>query len=154
RAQQSVKQAATLEVIRTADDTSAHEKTELDRALMRIYHVDLGDPAAAWQSGLRVLRAEPGDADVRGSLGVLAGRLGRDGEWAKELATALASLRAKGGSSAEIRTMATELAHLTGDRLGDRAGAERAWMTVLEVEPDAADAFEALIATYRTDQRW
>ena len=51
----------------------------------------------------------------------------------------------KGGSSGEIRAIATELAQLAGDRLGDRATAERAWMAVLEVEPDAADAFDALI---------
>jgi golgin subfamily B member 1 len=151
---QPQKQAMALEVIRTSEDAGAQERTEIDRALMRIYHGDLGDPAAAWQAGLRVLRAEPVDSEVRSALAVLAGQLGRDGEWAGELSAALGSLRSKGGSSAEIRSIATELARLAGDRLGDRATAERAWMTVLEVEPDAADAFEALIAAYRLEERW
>ncbi|NVB83755.1 MAG: tetratricopeptide repeat protein [Kofleriaceae bacterium] len=154
RAHDSAKHAATLEVIRTGEDTGAAEKIEIDRALMRIYHIDLGDPGAAWVAGLRVLRAEPADADVRGSLAVLAGQLGRDGEWARELSAALAALRGKGGSSAEIRAIATELAVLAGDRLDDRPTAERAWLTVLEVEPDAADAFDALIAMYTQDERW
>src|SRR3569623_1752177 len=35
-----------------------------------------------------------------------------------------------------------------------RATAERAWSTVLEVEGDAADAFDALAAMYRADTRW
>ncbi|HEY5949799.1 MAG TPA: hypothetical protein VIV40_30095, partial [Kofleriaceae bacterium] len=154
RSQQPQKYALALEIIRTSDDSGAAEKTEIDRTLMRIYHIDLGDPGAAWQSGLRVLRAEPADSDVRSALSVLAGQLGRDGEWAGELAAALTTLRQKGGSSAEIRAIATELAKLAGERLGDRATAERAWMTVLEVEPDAADAFEALITAYRLEERW
>jgi tetratricopeptide (TPR) repeat protein len=154
RTQQPHKQALALEVIRASEEASAQEKTEIDRALMRIYHIDLGDPAAAWQAGLRVLRAEPADASVRGSLAVLAGQLGRDGEWARELATALTALKSRGGSSQEIRAIATELARLAGERLGDRPTAERAWLTVLEVEPDAADAFDALIAAFRQEERW
>ncbi len=146
--------AAALEVIRASDETPANEKIELDRTLMHIYHVELGDPAAAWTAGLRVVTAEPSDADVRVALAALAGQLGRDGEWARELATALATLKQKGGAPAEIRTVATELARLAGERLGDRATAERAWIAVLEVEADAPDAFDALSGAYRADQRW
>ena len=146
--------AGALEVIRASEDVGAAEKTEIDRTLMRLYHIDLGDPAAAWDAGLRVLRAEPADADVRGSLALLAGQLGRDGEWARELSTALTSLKSKGGSSAEIRAIATELAHLAGRRLGDLPTAERAWLIVLEVEPDAADAFDMLIGMYGAAERW
>ena len=145
--------AAALETIRHADETDANEKLDLDRQLMRLYHSDLGDPAAAWQAGLRVMSADPADGEVRGSLGVLAGQLGRDGEWAKELGASLAKLKAKGPSS-EVRAVATELAHVAGERLADRAAADRAWLTVLEVEPDAADAFEALTAAYRGEQRF
>ena len=154
RTQQPDKQAMALEVIRTSEESGTGEKTEIDRTLMRLYHIDLGDPAAAWQAGLRVLRAEPADAGVRSSLAALAGQLGRDGEWARELAAALTTLRSRGGSSQENRAIATELALLAGDRLGDRPTAERAWMTVLEVEPDAADAFEALLGAFRLEQRW
>jgi len=146
-------QALALEVIRADDETGTAEKLELDRQLMRIYHIDLGDPGAAWQAGLRVLEVDPADSDVRGELGVLAGQLGRDGEWAKHLGSALATLKAKGPSS-EVRLAATELAKVSGERLADKATAERAWITVLEVEADAGDAFEALIALYRVDQRW
>ncbi len=146
--------ALALEIIRAADDTPASERLDLDRTLMRLYHIDLGDPAAAWLAGLRVLAADPADSDMRGALGLLAGQLGRDGEWARHLATALAALRAKNGPPPEVRSIATELAKLAGDRLGDRVAAEKAWITVLEVEPDAPDAFEALGAMYRADARW
>ncbi len=154
RTRQFPQQAAALEVLRLSDDTSAHEKVEIDRALMRIYHIDLADAGAAWLAGLRVLAADPGDAEVRSALAAMAGQLGRDGEWAKELTTALAALHTRGGAPAQLRAVATELARLTGERLGDRAAAEKAWLVVLDVEPDATDAFEALIGTYRLDQRW
>ena len=146
--------AAALEVIRASDETPANEKSDLDRALMRIYHIDLGDPAAAWTAGLRVVTAEPADTEVRAALAALAGQLGRDGEWVRQLATALTTLKQKGGAAAEIRAVATELARLSGERLGDRATAERGWIAVLEVEADAADAFDALSGAYRADQRW
>lgn len=147
-------QALALEVIRAGEATTAVERLELDRALMRLYHVELGDPGSAWQAGLRVLAAEPADSDVRTSLGALAGQLGRDGEWAQQLGAALATLRAKQGPPGEIRAVATDLATVAGQRLGDRATAERAWFAVLDVEADAADAFDALITGYRTEQRW
>ena len=147
-------QALAIEVIRAGEATSAVERLELDRALMRLYGVELGDPGSAWSAGLRVLAAEPGDPDVRGVLAALAGQLGRDGEWAQHLGAALASLRAKKATPGEIRAVATDLAIVASERLGDRATAERAWMAVLEVEPDADDAFEALIAAYRGEERW
>ncbi len=151
---QIAQHAAALEVIRQGTGTSGSERLDLDRALMRIYHSDLGDPAAAWTAGLRVIAADPADGEVRSALGVLAGQLGRDGEWAKELGTALATLRSRNSPTPEIRAVATELAKVAGERLGERTLAERAWLTVLEVEPDAADAFEALTAGYRAEQRW
>jgi len=147
-------QAVAHEVIRAGEATTAEEKLDIDRALMRIYHTDLGDPAAAWQSGLRVLAVDPSDGEIRSALGVLAGQLGRDGEWAQQLAGALASLRAAKASPAHIRAIATELAIVAQERLADRSTAERAWITVLEVEPDAPDAFEALAQLYRSEQRW
>ncbi len=150
---QHAEHATAMETIRKADTTPASEKLELDRALMRLYHVELGDPAAAWQAGLRVVAADPTDTEVRGSLGVLAGQLGRDGEWAKELGQALATVRPN-GAPGEIRAIATELAQVAGARLGDKSAAEKAWLTVLEVEPDAPDAFDALTTLYRADQRW
>ncbi|HSK05012.1 MAG TPA: hypothetical protein VK932_27375, partial [Kofleriaceae bacterium] len=130
------------------------------------YHIDLGDPAAAWTTGLRVIAAEPADADVRASLGALAGQLGRDGEWARQLASALATLRgrqvpeatedteAARAAQADIRAVATELARVATERLADRPTAERAWLAVLEVEPTAPDAFDALADAYRAQQRW
>ncbi len=151
---QLANEATALEVIRQGSETSPVERLEIDRALMRIYHTELGDPAAAWEAGRRVLGADPVDVEVRASLSVLAGQLGRDGEWMRELGAALASVKAKGGAPGEIRTLATELAKVAGERLADKTTAERAWMTVLEVESDASDAFDALIATYRADQRW
>ncbi|MEO8841840.1 MAG: tetratricopeptide repeat protein [Kofleriaceae bacterium] len=153
-AKRSAQQAAALEVLRASDDTSGPEKTELDRALLRIYHTDLGDPGAAWTAGLRVVAAQPQDADVRHALAALAGQLGRDGEWGKHLAAALATLKQKAGAPNDVRSVATELARLAGDRLADRATAEKAWIAVLEVQADAGDAFDALSAAYRADQRW
>jgi tetratricopeptide (TPR) repeat protein len=151
---QFVQHAGALEVLRGSEDSPPAEKVELDRQLMRLYHVDLGDPGAAWQAGLRVVAADPADAEVRASLAALAGQLGRDGEWATHLGSALATLRSRSAPPAQVRAIATELAKLTGERLDDRASAERAWLTVLDVEPDAADAFEALAGFYRADQRW
>jgi tetratricopeptide (TPR) repeat protein len=58
------------------------------------------------------------------------------------------------GSPAQVRAVATELARLAGDRLAERATAERAWLVVLDVEPDAGDAFEALTQAFRAEQRW
>jgi tetratricopeptide (TPR) repeat protein len=146
--------ALALEVIRAGEDTPAAERLELDRTLMRLYHVDLGDPAAAWQSGLSVLAADPTDIDVRAALAVLAGQLGRDGELAQQLSSALQALQAQNGAPGQIRVLATELAQLAGDRLGDQPLAERAWITVLGVEPEASDAFDALAQAYRGEERW
>ncbi len=64
-------------------------------------------PAQAWVAGLRVLAAEPTDKDVRGALATLAGQLGRDGEWARELAAALARLRDGGARGARPRISAS-----------------------------------------------
>ncbi|MDX2087534.1 MAG: tetratricopeptide repeat protein [Kofleriaceae bacterium] len=146
--------ALALEVIRAGAETPPTEQLELDRTLMRLYHVDLGDPAAAWQSGLSVLAADPTDVEVRAALAVLAGQLGRDGELAQQLSAALQSLQKQNGAPGVIRVLATELAVLAGERLGDRPLAERAWITVLGVEPDAADAFDALARAYRSEERW
>jgi len=146
--------AAALEVLRASDETPTKDKTQLDRQLVRIYHVDLGDPGAAWGAGLRVIAAEPQDAESRRALAALAGQLGRDGEWGRHLNAALATLKAQGGAPNDVRALATELALLAGERLGDKPTAEKAWMTVLEVEADATDAFDALAALYRGDQRW
>ncbi|MEO8704973.1 MAG: tetratricopeptide repeat protein, partial [Kofleriaceae bacterium] len=101
----------------------------------------------------RVLAVDPADAETRHALGVLAGQLGRDGEWVRQLASALTQLRTTGPQS-EVRAVATELARVAGERLDDKATAERAWITVLEVEADATDAFEALTGLYRSDERW
>jgi len=147
-------QARALEVLRTGEDTSAGERVELDRQLVRLYHTDLGDPAAAWDAGLRVFAAEPGDGDVRTALAALAGQLGRDGEWARQLANALTTLRAANGPAGQIRAVATELALLASQRLDDKATTERAWLAVLEVDAEAADAYDALADVYRGDQRW
>ncbi|HEY0476100.1 MAG TPA: tetratricopeptide repeat protein [Kofleriaceae bacterium] len=149
-----VAQAAALEVIRTGEADPA-ARLALDRRLMRLYHGELGDPAAAWTAGLRVLAADPGNADVRAALGALAGQLGRDGEWARVLGDALAVLRDRDAPGDHaVRAVATELAHLAEDRLGDAATAERAWLIVLEVEADAFDAFEALARAMRSAERW
>ena len=155
--------ALALEVIRGGAATKDTERLEIDRQLMRLYHTDLGDPAAAWTTGLRVIAAVPADAEVRAMLGVLAGQLGRDGEWARQLAGALATLRGRPlpedeaeavAAKRDIRAVATALAKLAAERLADRPTAERAWQAVLEVEPAAPDAFDALADAYRAEQRW
>ncbi|HLL23668.1 MAG TPA: hypothetical protein VK427_16130, partial [Kofleriaceae bacterium] len=90
----------------------------------------------------------------RRSLAALAGQLGRDAEWAGHLTHALATLKGAGGPSVQVRQTATELARLSQERLGGKATGERAWLTVLEVEADANDAFDALAEMYRIDDRW
>ena len=149
-------QAAALEVIRAGEATSAADRLAIDRQLMQLYHRDLADLAAAWTAGLRVIGAEPGDAVVRATLGGLARELGRDAEWARVLGSALGALRAspEPAPDAQIRAVATELARLAGEQLGDLATAEHAWLSVLDVDPEAADAFDALAEAYRGAERW
>ncbi|HLL22840.1 MAG TPA: hypothetical protein VK427_11945, partial [Kofleriaceae bacterium] len=65
-------QAIALEVIRAGATTTSAEQLDIDRQLLRLYDVDLGDPGAAWQAGLRVLAVDPGDGEVRRSLAALA----------------------------------------------------------------------------------
>ncbi len=146
-------QARIIEILRNGEDTGAAERIELDRRLMRLYHNELGDPAAAWTVGLRIVGAEPSDAETRAGLTALAAQLGRDGEWAQHLGAALAALK-EANQLHDVRQVATELARVAGERLADAATAERAWQTVLSVEPEAADAFEALTAMFRADARW
>jgi golgin subfamily B member 1 len=148
-----VHQAAALEVIRAGASTSPSEQLALDRRLLQLYHGELGDPAAAWTAGLRVVTADPADTEMRAALSALAGQLGRDGEWARTLGAALTELRGQ-GTGPQLRAVATELARLAGERLANQATAERAWLVVLEVEPAAADAFDALAVAYRGAERW
>jgi tetratricopeptide (TPR) repeat protein len=148
-------QAAALELIRAGAATEAAEQLALDRQLMRLYQDELADPASAWTAGLRVIAADPGDASVRVALGALAHQLGLDAAWARVLASALAALQdaPSDAEPGQVRAVATELAQLAGDALGDRATAERAWFTVLEVEPEAADAFDALAREFSAAER-
>ena len=146
-------QALALEVIRTGADTSAAERLDLDRQLARLYHAELGDPAAAWTPGCacsRPIRATP--ACAARSRARRAARARRPvGRAARHRARRAA--RARGGARRDPR--GRHRARGGRVRAARRSGhRERAWLTVLEVEPDAPDAFDALTAAYRAASRW
>ena len=138
-----------------ASDPSAEPSVAraLDRRLVPLYH-ELGQAARAWEPAARVVAGAPGDADARAALTALADELGRPVELAKILGAALAARRQQGADAAELRAMAAELALRVASDPATAAGAERAWITVLEIEPDDAEAFEALGAIYRRAARW
>jgi tetratricopeptide (TPR) repeat protein len=153
--------ARALEILRAGAPDRGGGAVAIDRRLLSLYLDRIDDPARAWEAGLRLIAAEPIDFGVRRALVDLSARLGRDGELVSQLAAALATLRAQLAASpdaaiapADVRALAAEVARLAGDRLGDRAAAEKAWLVVLEVERDAPDAFDALAASYRADARW
>jgi len=138
-----------------ATDPSAEPQTArgLDRRLVPLYH-GLGQSARAWEPAARVVAAEPGDVDARAALIALADELERPQQLATLLGAALAARRSAGADRLELRTMAAELALRVQSDAATAAGAERAWMTVLEIEPDDGEAFEALAASYRNAARW
>ncbi|MEZ4360153.1 MAG: tetratricopeptide repeat protein [Kofleriaceae bacterium] len=146
--------AAALELIRADDGTSGEEREELDRRLLHLYHGDLADRGAAWDVAKRIVDRAPTDAGTRRVLRGLAGELGRDGELAEILSSALEAARKADAPAAQIRALATENAQLAAQQLGDDAGAERAWLTVLETDETAADAYEALALLYRLQERY
>lgn len=146
--------ASALELIRGAADTDAAEQLDLDRRLLRLYHGELGDQGAAWQSARRIVEREPTDGEARAALRALTGVLGRDGELAEILDRALDAARQAGASPAQVRGLAAERARLAATQLGDLVGAERSWLTVLDTEPADSDAFEALSELYRQQARY
>ncbi len=150
----STQLAGALELIRAGEGVDAVEQLELDRRLLRLYHGELGDQGAAWQSARRIVEREPTDQDARAALRSLTGVLGRDGELAEILDRALADAQAAGAPSAQIRALAAERARLAAQQLGDLVAAERSWLTVLDTEADDADAYEALSDLYRQQGRY
>jgi tetratricopeptide (TPR) repeat protein len=158
RARDASRIARALEVLRAG--TAAQPGPEstgavaLDRRLIAIYSGELADPARAWDAALRVLTAEPTDRMVRTTLDRLALMLDRDVELARHLGAALDSARTAGAPPSEIRTLAADLAELHEERLDDKGAAERAWQAVLDVDPTAVDAFEALARLLRAGNRW
>lgn len=153
-ADQYARQALALTALRNSDAATAAEKIDLDRALMRIADQKLGDTQAAWAAGLRAIAGVPHDAALRHEMAQLAGRMGRDAAWAEQLLALQERLKAQGSAPAQLREIATELAEFAVDRLSDHDIAEAAWISVLDIEADAADAFEALANLYRARQRW
>ena len=97
-----------------------------------------------------MIAADPGDAEVRAALGVLAGQLGRDGEWARELGGALATLRRRrraAGRDPRGRDRARAGRRRAARRRADRRA--RVARPCSRSSPTRADAFEALTASYR-----
>jgi tetratricopeptide (TPR) repeat protein len=149
----AVSLARALEVIRSGDPARLGGAVELDRRLLSLYLERLNDHGKAWEVALRLVAAEPADYGVRRALLDLSGTLGRDGELLGHLQAALGALQAR-GNPGEVRDLAAELARFAGDRLGDRKAEERAWKVVLEVDPTAGEAFDALADQYRAEARW
>ncbi len=157
RAADPARLARALEVLRGSSSAVAGTPLELDRRLLALYDGPLGSPERAWDAAVRVLAQDPSDPDVRPTLDRLAAALGRHDQLAVHLAAALAARRAAGAGPDEVRALATELAVLHSERLGDPTAAEKAWLMVLDADPshpDAYVAFDALGQTYRGTERW
>ena len=127
-------------------DRAPPRRLELDRQLMRLYHIDLGDPAAAWQRGSARARGRAG-----GRRGPRRARRARGPARPRRRVGAPARRRARDAAGPKRRPRRPRSAPSRPSSRGSRASgsataptAERAWLTVLEVEPDAADAFDAL----------
>ncbi len=149
--------ARALEVLRVAKSPVAGAPLDVDRRLLGLYDGPLAAPALAWDAAVRVLADEPGDHAVRPTLERLATALGRHPQLAVHLAAALAARQQGGAGPDEVRVLATDLAALYSERLGDPAAAEKAWLVVLDADPthpDAYVAFDALAQTYRGHERW
>jgi tetratricopeptide (TPR) repeat protein len=125
----------------------------LDREMVPLFHA-LGRAEEAWAPALRVVADAPGDVDARGALIDLAEELGRPRELAAALSDALTALRKSGAPTVEVLAMAQGLARRVAADPATAAGAERAWLTVLEIAADDAEAYGALAALYRKDARW
>lgn len=145
--------ARCLEIVATGEPGGSALALELDRRLVGLYH-GLGQPERAWEAAGRVVAGDPADADARAALTGLASELGRTEDLAARLEVALAARRAAAAPPAEVRALAAELALLYSSSLGDRQGTQKAWLVVLEVAPDDAEAFDELGALYRAASRW
>ena len=144
---------ACLECLASDATLAADAARALDRQLVPLYHA-LGAPARAWDPAARVVAAAPGDGAARAALTALADELGRPRELATILGEALAAQRKAGAPAAELRAMAIDLAHRVASDAQTQGGAEKAWLTVLELEPEDDEAFTALAALYRSASRW
>jgi golgin subfamily B member 1 len=147
--------ARALDVLRTSADD--FERLEHNRRLTVLYSERLGDKKRAYAAALRVLDADPLDADIRQRLLDLSGALGRDEHLAEALSRALEASEGHDDAVGR-RALATELARLYDDSLRTPEKAETAWQAVLELpggdpESDAA-AYDALDRIYRTAGRW
>ncbi len=145
--------ARCLEIITGSEPAGSELALELDRRLVGLHH-GLGKPERAWDAAARVVAGDPADVDARAALTGLAHELGRTKDLAIRLGAALAARKLAAAPPAEVRALAAELALLYANDLGDRAGAEKAWIAVLDAEPDDAEAFDELAAIYRAASRW
>jgi golgin subfamily B member 1 len=158
RAGDPARLARALETVREAREVAA--PLALDRRLLALYDVQLGDAPRAWDAAVRVLAGDPSDLGVRATLDRLAAHLGRDAELARHLSGALAARRQAGAPPSELRVLAAELASVHGDRLGDEAAAENDWLAVIEADPadgaaaEVVAAYDALARMYRAAERW
>lgn len=144
---------AALTCLAADPDAAPAEARALDRRMVPLYHA-LGRVEDAWAPALRVVQDAPGDVDARAALVELGEELGRPKELATALGEALAALRKGGAPKVEALAMAQGLARRVAGDPSTAAGTERAWMTVLEIAPDDAEAYAALSALYRRDARW
>lgn len=147
--------ARAIEVLRQkADDDVA---LDYDRRLTQLYGLALGDDRQAFDSGLRVLAADPLDTEVRASLARYADALDANAELAKKLTEAVKASAEHGDPTAR-RALAAELARLYDERLEAPRDAERAWLDVLDLpEGDGeheAEAYDALARIYRSSARF
>ena len=122
---------------------------------MRLYHIDLGDPGAAWTAGLRVARGGAGGcrrARGRSRCSPVSSAATASGRASSRPALAGA---ARQNGRRRRRSVRSRPSSRTSPATGSAtATAERAWITVLEVEPDAQRCIRRADRDVSRRQRW
>jgi golgin subfamily B member 1 len=152
RADAAGKLAEVLEILREAEADDA-ARLGIDRRLVALYGKRLADPLAGYEAATRVLFAAPEDLENRAVMTNLAQELTAFDDLAQQLGRVLekppASL-----SSQKLADLWADLAEITDEKLDDKAGAEKAWRKVLELDATNDAAYGSLERLLRDAERW
>jgi len=140
-----------LEILLAA--TPAGEELEILRRLADLVAHRLDDAKRAYQYTGRVFALRPGDAQNRQRMATLADAL----ECPDDLAVRYGDAEEAAQKRGEIelaRDLAWDLGQLFDARLGMPDDAEKAYLRVLERDPENGEAHVALVQLYSVHERW
>jgi golgin subfamily B member 1 len=124
-----------------AETTVGPEQVKLLLELANLYATQLASPELAFTTAGKALRADPQNADALAAAMSAAER----GGFAEELADLLAELVPTVQDPEVTRRIHWALARIYQLALADLSRAAAEWKKVLEIAPDDAEAFEALL---------